>query len=654
MSSSSATETASEVSILKAANETGYFEKSTLFPGRGTIELSDAMSRHPAADMFRPIRITTCVRNFQLRDVVLDTDTLLLFKDEAKISETSYFAPEYAEKAAHVRTDRLVPLDDDCSYALVHNKVHGVYQHWLTQCLPAIDWSLRGRNARDVRLILPRLNAWQEETLALLGYDEIPRLLMQPNVQYRISRAEFSEYLNGRTSFGLCLSGQDTYRKLLRSIPPRKGESVVYVRNAHPYYGPILNEDELVSLLRRRGIYILEVGALSIPDRFNLFRQADVIIGPHGDGLADVVFCRPGALLWEFMPNHIYNGSYNNLAHAAELHYWGDHFEAVGEGAFREWTIDLNVVAERLQGISRRFADDHPQAAAAMPVASGPAYRRLTPLDELMLEFESLGDNCEFGLIQRGCGAEPLGLFRFAGIHLPVDIRLEKLLAALEADLAGLGSVDTVSVKLEGVDYPKEFVATESAYNLMYHTFVAEDEIEAEVLRKREAVRLGFLRRKLLEDLMNGEKIWVWKSNIGVASDRVARLVAELRRRGPNILLWVVKADVGHPPGTVERIADDWFKGYVERFAPYGAANDISLHSWLEVCQATYNLCRPAAAEQDAVMMPEAPAEPLTAMDYLARSVPAAAPYRQPTAQPSSPSPWLRRLGWMRKLMWWR
>ena len=93
MSSSSATETASEVSILKAASETGYFEKSTLFPGRGTIELSDTMSRHPAADMFRPIRITTCVRNFQLRDVVLDTDTLLLFKDGAKITETSYFAP---------------------------------------------------------------------------------------------------------------------------------------------------------------------------------------------------------------------------------------------------------------------------------------------------------------------------------------------------------------------------------------------------------------------------------------------------------------------------------------------------------------------------------------------------------------------------------
>lgn len=69
--------------------------------------------------MFRPIRITTCVRNFQLTDVVLDADTPLLFKDGAKVTETSYFVDEHAEKAAFARTGRPIWLDDDCSYALV-------------------------------------------------------------------------------------------------------------------------------------------------------------------------------------------------------------------------------------------------------------------------------------------------------------------------------------------------------------------------------------------------------------------------------------------------------------------------------------------------------------------------------------------------------
>ena len=39
------------------------------------------------------------------------------------------------------------------------------------------------------------------------------------------------------------------------------------------------------------------------------------------------------------------------------------------------------------------------------------------------MRFESLGDNCEFGLFQRMCNAEPLGLFRFAGGYLPEIIR---------------------------------------------------------------------------------------------------------------------------------------------------------------------------------------------------------------------------------------
>ena len=48
---------------------------------------------------------------------------------------------------------------------------------------------------------------------------------------------------------------------------------------------------------------------------------------------------------------------------------------------------------------------------------------------ELVLHFESIGDNCELGLVQRRAGAEPLGLLRFAGAPL------RSFLRALAADL---------------------------------------------------------------------------------------------------------------------------------------------------------------------------------------------------------------------------
>lgn len=638
MSTAHVTETAPAISVLNAAKEAVYFEKSMLFPGRADIVLGRSLSRHPAAALFHPARVTSCVRNFRFDDVVLDAGTLLLFKGPAKISESAYFVARHAEEAAHVRDGSIIHLDDASSYVLAHNQVHGVYQHWLTQCLPAIDWSLRNRENEKVCLILPTLVGWQEEMLGLLGHGDVSRFVMQPDAQYRIPRAEYSEFLHGRTSFGLSLSARDTYRRMLHSVPLRPGELVIYVRNARPYYGALLNDDELVSFLASRGVYILEADALSTADRINLFRQADIVIGPHGDGLADVVFCKSGALLWELMPDFMHNSSYNHLAHAADVDYWGDHFAAEEQAGSGGWRVDLDIVAERLHGISQRFADELAQPVSRKVTAPlGLAYERLTPLDELMMEFESLGDNCEFGLVQRGAGAEPLGLFRFAGINAPVDVRLEMLVSALEGELVGLGSPENVSVELAGAEGRREFMAIESAYNLLYHTFLKEGEIEPEVLRKRESVRLQFLKRKLLEDLRNGEKIWVWKSNLTITLDRIERLVAVLRRRGPNMLLWVVEADDVHPSGSVERIGDGLLKGYVEKLAPYEAAADISAQGWFEMCQASYNLLKPATAEQVVAVEP-VQAEPLSAMDYLTRATVAPAP------PPVPHSSWLRRL----------
>jgi hypothetical protein len=60
---------------------------------------------------------------------------------------------------------------------------------------------------------------------------------------------------------------------------------------------------------------------------------------------------------------------------------------------------------------------------------------------ELVIQFESLGDNCELGLVQRMAGAEPLGLLRFAGVPL------RHLIRAMEARFEGMA--DTANIRVE-------------------------------------------------------------------------------------------------------------------------------------------------------------------------------------------------------------
>jgi predicted O-methyltransferase YrrM/capsular polysaccharide biosynthesis protein len=205
--------------------------------------------------------------------------------------------------------------------------------------------------------------------------------------------------------------------------------------------------------------------------------------------------------------------------------------------------------------------------------------------DRLVACFESLGDSCEFGLVQREAGAEPLGLLRFAGFPGAAEDRLEDLVTALDRGFDGLGDPDTVEVILAGEPGHQEYVVRESVYGLFYHTFLGPTDVEAATLRRNETIRLRFLRRKLLTDLASAEKIFVWKCNVAIDVMRVRRLLAALRRHGPATLLWVCAADAAPGRvGSVEQLADGLLRGVIDRFAPYDGMTNISNAAWRTIC----------------------------------------------------------------------
>jgi Glycosyltransferase 61 len=632
-------------SLAAVAVKTEFFEQTRLFHGRSEITLAEALARHGGLT-YNALGITATVRNYTLEDVVLDGDSLLLFHNGHAIPQTAYFDP-----AGSIRQlpEGLEPESVAGNEDLVfgYNNAHWGYQHWLTQCLPAIDWSMRRKRPGGVRLILPPLFDWQQDLLALLGYDRLPRLTPQANTKYRLPRVEYSDFLNGGTSFSICLSALETARRIANAVPSfPSDDKVLYIDEVYPYYGSIRNEAAVIDLLRRRGVTIVERGRLQTQQRINLFRNADVVIGPLAEGLADILFCRPGALLWEWMPQHCQNASFNRLAQAAQLDYWGDMFETVAEPVKPgQWEVDLDLVERRLKDLSTRLALRSAAETTASDATGATRSTRSRPIDELMLSFENLGDNCEFGLVQRQAGIEPLGLLRFNGFYTPPEVRLDSLVAALERGFAGLGAAGTITVFPYGVSGQRELIVRESAYDFWYHTGVSEGDVDPQVQAEREATRLGFLRRKLLEDLATGDKTWVWKSKATTHRDQVQPLLEILRRLGPNTLLWVVEADEEHPPGTIEALEPDLIKGYIARFAPYEGVTNIHYASWFEVCWQADEFRHPHLAAPDREAEPEAPERALSAMERLARNPPAP-PLPAPVAKRKAGSRIWRWLPW--------
>jgi hypothetical protein len=82
---------------------------------------------------------------------------------------------------------------------------------------------------------------------------------------------------------------------------------------------------------------------------------------------------------------------------------------------------------------------------------------------ELVLQFESLGDNCELGLVQRMAGVEPLGMFRFASAPLRNVIR------AMTGRFAGIAEPGQINI--QGVK--DEYMIHLIKYGFAYHVAAA-------------------------------------------------------------------------------------------------------------------------------------------------------------------------------------
>ena len=232
-------------------------------------------------------------------------------------------------------------------------------------------------------------------------------------------------------------------------------------------------------------------------------------------------------------------------------------------------------------------AEAQPEAAGGGPAEPVAEPEQDTELErpDLMTRFESLGENCEFGLVQRRCGADPLGLFRFSSA--PID----KLLKALDAGFEGLGLPERLSVELSANG--REYMISDHQFGFLYHAWVMAEDMSPEEVHQRETRRLPLLVRKLLQDLNTGEKIFVCHGmDSGLAPADVRRLATAIRRFGPNTLLWVALADGAHPPGSVDWDSPDLLKGYIDRFAPGQDAHDLSLNCWVTVCRGAYRLWR--------------------------------------------------------------
>jgi hypothetical protein len=214
--------------------------------------------------------------------------------------------------------------------------------------------------------------------------------------------------------------------------------------------------------------------------------------------------------------------------------------------------------------------------------------------DQLSMEFESLGDNCELGLVQRGLGAEPLGLLRFSFVYLAQAFR------GIDTNFDRVGS--RLRAIVEGKE--NEWMVRDPDYDLRWHTFLLSNQATHEEIMARETKKTAFLHQKLLKDIASSEKIFVVKSRERPAElEQIMALHLALNRTAPNYLLWATAADQSHPVGFVEEIAPRLLHGRI-------ASSDKDIPGWLALLTNAWLCARQRAADLPHVQVSIVPDDP--------------------------------------------
>jgi hypothetical protein len=186
------------------------------------------------------------------------------------------------------------------TYDFPQRKVQN-FGHWLLDCLPQV--MALAAVAPDATFLLPdTLKGFHRRVLALGGIAD-HQILPWDGAPVSAARLLVQEG-DGRIGRGRPhASFMALRRRLLAAAPPPSGPTArgrrVYVsrRDAKDLRQWLSNPDEVEDLFRSRGFEILVMAECPLDEQIRVFREARVVAGISGAGLADVVFSRPGTHL---------------------------------------------------------------------------------------------------------------------------------------------------------------------------------------------------------------------------------------------------------------------------------------------------------------------------------------------------------------------
>jgi len=209
---------------------------------------------------------------------------------------------------------------------------HTNYSHWLLDILTKIKLASMIINIKKVDFFyFSKLNKFQKESLNILGINS--KKIIDSNLYRHIKGEKIVAVSHPNYSKGTIF---DAHSKIpVWIIKYLRKEFLKYIKNKKINYQKIfidrsdskvkhcklINNDEIVKFLRSQGFRILKLSKLNFIDQINIFNNSKIIIGPHGAGLVNLVFCNKKTKVIEIKPHDHPNKVYERISKINKLNY---------------------------------------------------------------------------------------------------------------------------------------------------------------------------------------------------------------------------------------------------------------------------------------------------------------------------------------------
>jgi capsular polysaccharide biosynthesis protein len=253
---------------------------------------------------------------------VYSDDFLVLSADNQIFFESAMAKTEVLEKNGIL--DRLVWPSHESTYGtacLLGQHFPFAYYHWLIEMLPKLSLLEPHRALQDIPLILPNgLKAYQRDSLSFLGIGA-ERIVPFDNSCWRFDELVFPAML-GPTGCPSIRAVEWLRARILSACPPvQTTPKRLYITRRDATQRRVLNEEQVISLLQRKGFTIVCPGDLSFAQQVELFSNVQIVVAAHGAGVANMVFAPEHAVLIELFGDNYINGCFWAIANIRGQRY---------------------------------------------------------------------------------------------------------------------------------------------------------------------------------------------------------------------------------------------------------------------------------------------------------------------------------------------